>query len=328
MARQEKREASLTEALFREELDILETARARQSSHDEGDAASYPQHYQALVKDYDKLLKTTMKLSRISDIQGRTLKNQEQQIQEAHQSLQHMEQLRRDLISDISHELGTPLMAVRGYVKAVLDGQLEVDLSYLKLIYDKLQLMNQLIEDLFQLSAIKANQQQPQLATLTVHELVTPLMSMFMMDGQDRAIQIKVEVDFEQEEASKLELEADHLRIEQVTGNLVQNALKYSPGGTEILLRFSLQGQTPERLLVEVIDQGIGVNPKDQPYIFERLYRGSDPVAASRGGSGLGLAICKEMIERHGGSIGLTSVQGQGSNFYYDLPIRPVKVDR
>lgn len=322
MARQEKREASLTEALFREELDILEAARDRQGSQALWSAEAYQEHYQALIEDYNKLLKTTMKLARISDIQGRTLKNQEQQIQEAHQSLQHMEQLRRDLISDISHELGTPLMAVRGYVKAVLDGQLEVDLSYLKLIYDKLQLMNQLIEDLYQLSAIKANQQKPQLATMTVQELVEPLMSMFHMDGQDRAIQIQVEVDFELEEGKQLELEADHLRIEQVTGNLVQNALKYSPDSTTIVLRFSLHGQPPERLLVEVIDQGIGVNPKDQPYIFDRLYRGNDPISESRGGSGLGLAICKEMIERHGGRIGMTSVQGQGSNFYYELPIR------
>lgn len=315
--------AMKSNALFKNELDILEQAE-RIALQPEKDQARLLQHYNKLVSDYKKLLKASMKISRISDIQGRTLKNQEQQIKQANESLHHMEQLRRELISDISHELGTPMMAVRGYLKAVLAGDLEIEPAYLHLIYDKLELMNQLIEDLFQLSAIKAGQHQLACVDLSVRELVDRLCRLFVMDTENNGIQLSVQRSYEEAAAEQLMLKADPLRIEQVTGNLVNNALKYSEPGTQVCLRFSMEEKAREGttwLKTEVIDQGMGIEESDIPFIFDRLYRGKNLNQTMYKGSGLGLPICKEIIQNHQGEIGVSSQSGKGSIFYYKLQV-------
>jgi hypothetical protein len=157
--------------LFHEELTVLDSAKEA-SQRKDASAEDMQVLYEQLMTDYEKLLKTAMKLSRISDIQGQTLKKQELELQDAHESLQHQETIRRQLIADISHELGTPMSTIQGYVKAMLDQVITADEKYLRMIYNKILTVNQLIKDLFLLSTHKAQQLPSYRRPLKVHLLL------------------------------------------------------------------------------------------------------------------------------------------------------------
>jgi signal transduction histidine kinase len=140
--------------LFQDELHVLDQAKEALDKNRWADESR--ELYSELINDYEKLLKTAMKISRISDIQGETLKKQEQELHEAHNNLKHQEQIRRQLIADISHELGTPMSTIQGYIKAMLDRVITADDKYLRMIYNKILTVNHLIKDLFLLTSQKA----------------------------------------------------------------------------------------------------------------------------------------------------------------------------
>ncbi|MEF3311520.1 HAMP domain-containing sensor histidine kinase [Paenibacillus sp. GYB004] len=323
--------------VFAEEQRILSAARKRLAPG----GVPEPEDYGQLVRHYEKLLKTTMKLSRISDIQGRTLKHREQELRAAHAELQNQEQLRKQLVSDISHELRTPITSVQGYVKAFMDRVIEPDEHYLPMVYQKLLTINQLISDLFQLSTLKANQLPLHLEprplgrwyeSLRFKSLVAERRQVHLLKGpapdEDELLLLN------QKDSAVIYI--DSLRIEQVVTNFVDNALKYTPQGGSVRVYGSITASPPEasvlirphrepsspfwfNLFVE--DTGEGIDPGELPYIFERFYRGEAPRTSEVQGSGLGLSISREIIGRHGGLIGASSVPGAGSRFHFSIPL-------
>jgi signal transduction histidine kinase len=141
--------------LFNNEHNILQKHKNTLSSHNSTQDPLIPA-YRDLILNYEKLLKLASKIFKISDIQSRVLKDHEIEINRANEHLSQSEEARRQLVSDISHELGTPMTTFQGYVKAMLDGVILPEEQYLRLIYDKVLLVNQLVEDLFELSKLEA----------------------------------------------------------------------------------------------------------------------------------------------------------------------------
>ncbi|WP_438447222.1 sensor histidine kinase [Gorillibacterium sp. sgz5001074] len=330
--------------LFQDELEALKEARKRLEMPDvTGSQLEEP--YRKLVEQYGKLLRTSMKLSRISDIQGRTLIEREHEIRVANESLKEMEQLRRDVISDIAHELGTPMTALQGYVKALLDGIVPLDRHYLQTMYDKVLIMNQLIEDLFEMARLKGSRMGMQLRDLLLEDVVEPLSRFGLQEAEKKNVRLDVHpLSTPAPEGQTAIVKADLIRIEQVMNNLVGNALKFTPPGGTVQIRFLLESppdpgrwerSLPEgaslpgaALVVEVEDTGMGIPKEELPHVFERFYRGTFPKAADIEGSGLGLAIAKEIMARHGGAIGADSRWSRGSVFYFTLPVQMIGDDK
>jgi signal transduction histidine kinase len=336
----------LRENVFAEEEEILVRARAWLTDAGER-TADWSLLYRQLVQDYEKLLKTAVKISRISDIQGRMLKDKEQEVRTANDNLRHMENLRLQLIQDITHELRTPMTTVQGYLEALLDGIVRPDEKYLRMIHNRFQTMNRLINDLFQLDKLKSNQVSFQPADLRIGEWLEDICGKYAVDASSRGIGLQA---VSSQYAGQTVVRADPLRIDQVLANLIYNAMRFSPEGAAIriecdilaaeqfadryerYLSATIAGRqtsgtaSPEPshgryAIVEVRDEGAGLNEAELPYLFDRFYRGSQPYATGSEGAGLGLAISKEIIHRHGGQIGAFAGPGKGSTFFFTLPV-------
>lgn len=328
---------SSEKAVFAEELRILKAAKARlRHDGEQPDGAQYEQ----LVQHYEKLLRTTMKLSRISDIQGNRLKEQEQHLRTASADLYNLEQLRRQLISDISHELRTPITSVQGYIKAFLDGVVQPEPPYLSMLYEKLLTINQLISDLFQLSTLKANQLSLHLKHVSVYRWLRSIPDKYSLEAERRGITFTCSSILEADAdvsmpPDRAVLHIDTVRLEQVITNLVDNAFKFTPsGGTvdicarlvRLLPPVAFLSRSPPRpepdfwLMLTVSDNGRGIPAADLPFIFERFYRGQAG-DAEVAGTGLGLAISQSIVEQHHGLIGVDSSHGAGSRFRLFLPV-------
>ncbi len=279
--------------------------------------------YESLLGSYEKLLRMTSKLAKISDIQGRTLKEQEQNIQQANEHLIRMEQVRKQLAHDISHELGTPMTTMLGHLKMWMDGISEPDPQSIRMLYHKLMVSNRLISDLFQLSTMEAGRLSFQMQDCLAEEWLTQLPYKFIASAKAKGI--RFETNFELPANKLVFVRMDMMRMDQVVENLIQNALRFTPEGGLIRVSASLeepaQGTPNQWMSVEVEDSGEGIAAEDLPYVFERLYRGKRRKDDSRSGSGLGLSICREIIRNHGGTIGAQSTVGIGTTIRFSLPV-------
>ncbi|ABZ84152.1 sensor histidine kinase, putative [Heliomicrobium modesticaldum Ice1] len=313
--------------LFGRESLVLETAKA--NSHRLHDPEAR-QIFADLAVEYEKLLKVSARIFKISDIQGRLLKERESEINEANATLHRLEQSRRQLVSDISHELGTPMTAIQGYLRAMLDGIVAPDQENLTMIYEKVLLVNQLVEDLFDLSKLEFGQPSFDLKSVKPHLFASDLIRKYGADIRRRGYRFESTLDLPFPEADEFVLSVDMMRIEQVMNNLIANALKYTPPGGTIRLCFCCErsdgkalpgGQAPPTAVftVSVVDDGPGIDEAALPHVFDRFYRAER--SRSTEGAGLGLAIARQIVIGHGGRIGVESQPGKGSTFYFTLPI-------
>jgi signal transduction histidine kinase len=336
----------LRENVFAEEEEILVRARAWLIEVGE-QAVDWSLHYRQLMQDYEKLLKTAVKISRISDIQGRMLKDKEQEVRTANDNLRHIENLRLQLIQDITHELRTPMTTVQGYLEALLDGIVQPDEKYLRMIHNRFQTMNRLINDLFQLDKLKSNLVSFQPVDLRIGDWLEDICGKYAIDASSHGIEFHT---FSARHAGQAIVSADPLRIDQVMANLIYNAMRYTPEGAAIRIECDVigAGEVAARYgrhlsatfkgrqaagvigdeplnaayaVVQVRDEGPGLNEAELPYLFDRFYRGSQSFATGSDGAGLGLAISKEIIHRHGGQIGAFADPGKGSTFFFTLPV-------
>ena len=220
-------------------------------------------------------------------------------------------QLRRQMTADIAHELRTPLSVILGYTEALSDGKLHGSPGMYQAMYGEAQLLSHLVDDLRTLSLADAGE-------LTLNRLpVAPGECLERTAASQAALAAQQSVEVRVEVAPNLPLiEADRERIAQVLGNLMSNALRYTPEGGTITLSAEAAG---ESVLLRVSDTGPGIEPDHLPYIFQRFYR-ADESRTTNGESGLGLAIAKSLVEAHGGTITVESTVGQGTTFTVALP--------
>ncbi|MGI9147798.1 MAG: sensor histidine kinase [Chloroflexota bacterium] len=221
---------------------------------------------------------------------------------------------RRQLVAGVSHELRTPVATVRGYLEAALQHNgvvppgLRTDLETMQREVGRLQ---RLIEDLFTLSRAEVGRlpvrSEPTDVSLVVQHLVD---TQAPLAWRQRRVHVLAE------SASNVPpARADPERLEQLMGNLVNNAVRHTPPGGLVA---AIVASETESVRVEIRDTGEGISADDLPHIFDRFYRGH--TSDSRGGAGLGLALVKELAEAMGGSVGVTSTPGEGSCFTVRLP--------
>jgi signal transduction histidine kinase len=232
--------------------------------------------------------------------------------------LQAADAQRRQMTADIAHELRNPLSVIRGNLEAMLDGLYPTDVEHLTPVHEETLLLQRLVEDLRLLSLAEAGQLSLTRSEIDVGPLLESIADGARAVADDQGLTLRVEPPPE-----PLLLEGDQARLRQVLGNLVGNALRYTPPGGEIVLE-ALSYNDRARLTVS--DSGPGIPAKELPHVFDRFYRGdtarrSDAAQArASGGSGLGLAIAQALVHAHHGTISVESKPGQGARFIVDLP--------
>jgi signal transduction histidine kinase len=221
-------------------------------------------------------------------------------------------ELRRQMIADIAHDLRTPLTVIVGYLESLRDGVLPATPARFETMYNEALQLQRLIDDLRTLSLADAGELSLNVQSVAPAELIEQTVEAFDHQAESKGIALQVQV-----EADLPAVQVDVERMAQVLGNLVSNALRHTPEGGTITLSARRQG---EALLLAVQDTGAGIDPKGLPHLFERFYRGDKTRQQQGGESGLGLAIAKSLVEAHGGTIAAASEGlGQGSAFTVTL---------
>lgn len=230
--------------------------------------------------------------------------------------LTRVERMRTDFVANVSHELRTPLTTIKGFVETLLEGAMEEPATcrrFLEIINTESNRLAQLINDLLSLSEIEAKKQPLVREAFSLPELIGETLNIFKIPLEKKKLQLEVVVP-----ENLPNMEADRGKIGQVLINLIDNAIKYTTSGQEITISAWQEGET---LITCVADTGPGIPQEAVPRLFERFYRVDAARSREMGGTGLGLAIVKHIIEAHGGKVWVTSEWGQGSNFYFSLPM-------
>ena len=228
--------------------------------------------------------------------------------------LKRLERTREEFVANVSHELRTPLSLIKGYVETLLDGAKDnpkVAGKFLQTIDRNAERLRLLIEDLLTISELESGRVKLNLQTIALQPLVAKVFS----DLQSRAATKRIEL---HNRTADLAVLADADRLEQVLGNLIDNAIKYgrSEGTVTVGARATAGGQ----IETFVQDDGPGIPAESLERLFERFYRVDKARSREQGGTGLGLSIVKHIIQNHGGKIWASSEPGKGATFLFTLP--------
>jgi signal transduction histidine kinase len=232
-------------------------------------------------------------------------------------SLARNQQLRRNMIADIAHELRTPLSVIQGNLEAMLDGVLPMESQEIASLHEETMMLSRLVADLRLLSLAEAGQLSLERTAVDIPALVHRVVEPLRLQAEAHDVMLVLEM---AADLPVVQLDAD--RIGQVLSNLLHNALRYTPAGGRITVRaFRPPLETGhDAVVIEVADTGSGIAAEDLPYVFERFYRADKSRARSSGGSGIGLALAKQLVEAHGGRIQVASTVGEGATFSFALP--------
>ncbi|MCE9548087.1 MAG: HAMP domain-containing protein [Planctomycetia bacterium] len=230
--------------------------------------------------------------------------------------LRRLENLRRDFVTNVSHELKTPLSSIKAYAETLLAGALD-DPEHRQLfvarIDEQADRLHQLIQDMLSLARIESGTEVHQIVPVPLAELIDQCLSHHRPAAEAKQIALGVEPVPE-----LLQVVADREGLREIFDNLVDNALKYTPAGGRVTVRTRRDnGQA----VIEVDDTGIGIAEEDQPRVFERFYRVDRARSREMGGTGLGLAIVKHLAQAFGGTVSLKSTPGRGSTFSVRLRV-------
>ena len=228
-------------------------------------------------------------------------------------NLQRDEQLRQHMVSDIAHELRSPLTNVRGYLEAIKDGVLKPDTATITSIYDETILLSRLVNDLQELSLAEAGELKLYRQPEDLAELIRQSINAVQAKAVEKGLELSSNIP-----ADLPQVNIDFLRIKQVLLNLLENALAHTAAGGTINVSARLN---PDFVEVSVSDTGDGIPAEEVNNIFERFHRVDKSRSRSTGGSGLGLTIARYIIEEHTGKIWVQSELGEGSRFSFTLPV-------
>ncbi|GCE11108.1 sensor histidine kinase [Tengunoibacter tsumagoiensis] len=230
--------------------------------------------------------------------------------------LRRQDQMRRELIANIAHDLATPLTAIQGYSEAIADDVITEPTARhetAQLIGREVQRLRRLVGDVRQMTSMEAGQTKLDLAPLDMHALVDETAAVIEPECAESEISLYNEI------SPKIApILADSDRITQVLLNLLDNARRHTPRGGKITV-----GAQAEKTMLHlwISDTGSGIDPADLPHIFERFYRADRSRTTTTGGSGLGLSIVKAIITAHGGKVWAESTIGKGTRIHFTLPL-------
>jgi PAS domain S-box-containing protein len=233
-------------------------------------------------------------------------------------SQKEIEQIKSDFLSVVSHELRTPLHSIKGFVEIILMGRTgeinELQRDFLTTVKESTTNLQRLIDDLLEFSRMEAGQIKLKPEEIAVREVAAKVIEQLGPLAEEGQLTLENRVP-----ESLPNIEADPMRIEQVLTNLVSNACKFTPAGGSV----TIEGQDlGNQVRIAVRDTGIGIPKEEQTRIFQRFYQVEGGATRSYTGTGLGLTISKFIVEHHYGRIGVESEEGEGSTFFFVLPIK------
>jgi two-component system phosphate regulon sensor histidine kinase PhoR len=229
--------------------------------------------------------------------------------------LKQLEEIRKDFVANVSHELKTPITSIQGFVETLLDGALEDRdraKQFLTIIENQAKRLNSIIEDLLSLSRLEQADTEIHKEETDLNPVLDSVFEVCASRAESKSIALRRSC------PAGLRALVNPVLLEQAVINLLDNAVKYSPGGSEVLVALKEEERT---VLISVADNGPGIPAKDLPRIFERFYRVDKTRSRNLGGTGLGLAIVKHITLAHGGTAWVESEMGKGSTFFIRIPL-------
>ena len=228
------------------------------------------------------------------------------------QELSSMETLRQDFISNVSHEIQSPLTSISGFAELLRNEHLEEEQKnhYLDVIEAESRRLSKLSDNLLKLSSLEANETPTHSETFRLDKQIENAVLMMEPQWAEKGIEIEVSLE-------KMDFAGDKELLAQIWVNLIHNAIKFSPlrGNVSIVLK-----DDEENIRCSITDNGIGISEADQIHIFERFFKADKSRDRSLGGNGLGLSLVKKITDMHGGEIFIKSTPGKGSSFIVVLP--------
>jgi signal transduction histidine kinase len=222
---------------------------------------------------------------------------------------------RRELVAAVSHDLRTPLTAIRAMLEALSDGVVDDPATvrrYHETMRAQVEHLSRLIDDLFELSQLDAGGLRLDLRSVELGSIVADAVESFAMSAGTRDTGLRLDL------ARPVLVSAEPVKIARVVNNLIENAIRFAPAGSAVEVSVS---QVGEYARVSVRDRGEGIDSADLPYLFDRFYRGEKSRSREYGGAGLGLAIARGIVEAHGGAVDARNDVGGGAVVSFSLPV-------
>jgi len=230
------------------------------------------------------------------------------------QELKETDEFRKELISNVSHDLRTPVASIQGYAETLILKHEKIDLNeqlkYLEIIYSSCDRLKNLVSELFELSKLQTNQVKLNFEPFSISELISDIANKYRIISQKKGISINAFIPKDIPMVA-----ADILLIDRVLQNLIDNAIKFCREGDYI--NIEINTENPGKVEVRIADSGEGIQSDELPNIFERYYKGKKYSEST----GLGLAIVKKIIDLHQTNIQVESTPGKGTSFKFQLPV-------
>lgn len=229
--------------------------------------------------------------------------------------IRRLEQVRTDFVANASHELRTPITALKGFSETLLDGALEdreVLIEFLEIMLKESSRLDLMVQDILQLSKLEQKQVRLNVESIEAKSVVKEVFQILQQKAELKNIELSIVYN------ESVFLEVDHDQLKQIILNLVGNAVSYTPENGQVRVELTYEDQ---EAVIKVIDNGIGIPQEEQSRIFERFYRVDKARSRNAGGTGLGLSIVKYLVENLSGYIELNSIVGRGTMFEVHLPV-------
>lgn len=250
--------------------------------------------------------------------------NQKLELIKAKIKAEESDRLKSSFLANLSHEIRTPMNAINGFTELILNTKVSESekLEYLNVIEKSGKNLVGIIEDLIEMSKIESNQLTPNLTVINLDSLVSELYETLKVTIQNKGIEFKL---VKSKKPPKFNIITDDIKLKQVIINLLTNAIKFTEKGS---VMFGFEVDEESKLInFTVRDTGLGISEDNHKYIFDRFKRVDSDISIKVGGLGLGLAISKAYIDLLGGSISLESKVGEGSTFYFSIPLEYSKTE-
>lgn len=261
-----------------------------------------------------------------------------QSLTQEKEKLQELIDARTTMMSDISHDLRTPVTSIRGFVEALRDGVITDDAERqraLNIIHEESERLSRMVDDLFYLARLEAGEAPMTMKEVDLGAVVKSTVDTILPITMEKELDVKLSIDEEAESKGLLKAMGSADRLTRAILNLVDNAVKYSPHGGKVTVTVKretadtvsgaappvLASVAPPRAVIAISDQGPGISEEDIKRIFERFYRADKARSRTKSGAGLGLSIARLIAEQHNGAVWAESTVGQGSTFYVAIPL-------